>query len=89
MSGYSQGGQVVHNTAKAMEAATMAKINSVVIFGDPQSQTPVTGAENKTLVICHSDDNICSNGDLILPAHLTYGFDSPQAGQYVAKMAGA
>ncbi|KAH9209030.1 putative cutinase [Leptodontidium sp. 2 PMI_412] len=89
MSGYSQGGQVVHNTAKAMGAATMARINSVVIFGDPQSQTPVTGAENKTLVICHSDDNICSNGDLILPAHLTYGFDSPQAGQYVAKMAGA
>ncbi|KAH7417744.1 cutinase [Cadophora sp. MPI-SDFR-AT-0126] len=87
MGGYSQGGQVVHNTAKSLSADAMAKVSSVVIFGDPQSQTPVTGAESKTLVICHSDDNICSNGDLILPAHLTYGFDSPQAGQFVAKMA--
>jgi len=66
----------------------MAQVNSVVIFGDPQSQTPVIGAETKTLVICHDGDNICTNGDLILPAHLTYGFDSPKAGAFVAQMAG-
>jgi hypothetical protein len=24
------------------------------------------------LTYCHTDDNICVNGDLILPAHLTY-----------------
>lgn len=88
MSGYSQGGQVVHNTANALGAATMAKINSIVIFGDPESQTNVTGGQGKTLVICHPDDNVCSDGDFILPAHLTYGFDSPQAGEFVAKMAG-
>ncbi|KAH8880115.1 putative cutinase [Thozetella sp. PMI_491] len=88
LGGYSQGGQVVHNTANTVGAAGMASVNSVVIFGDPKSQTPVTGAESKTLVICHPDDNICTNGDLILPAHLTYGFDSPQAGAFVAKMVG-
>jgi cutinase len=88
LGGYSQGGQVVHNTANSVGAAGMASVNSVVIFGDPKSKTPVTGAESKTLVICHPDDNICSNGDLILPAHLTYGFDTPQAGAFVAKMVG-
>lgn len=35
MSGYSQGGQVVHNSANALGPNIMAKINSVVIFGDP------------------------------------------------------
>jgi poly(3-hydroxyalkanoate) synthetase len=35
MSGYSQGGQLVHNAAKLLPASTMAKVSSVVIFGDP------------------------------------------------------
>lgn len=35
VSGYSQGGQVVHNAAKLLPASTMAKVSSVVIFGDP------------------------------------------------------
>lgn len=35
VSGYSQGGQIVHNAAKLLPAATMAKVSSVVIFGDP------------------------------------------------------
>jgi len=35
MSGYSQGGQLVHNAAKMLPAATMAQVSSVVIFGDP------------------------------------------------------
>lgn len=35
MSGYSQGGQLVHNAAALLPAATMAKVSSVVIFGDP------------------------------------------------------
>jgi dienelactone hydrolase len=35
MSGYSQGGQIVHNAAKALPASTMAQVSSVVIFGDP------------------------------------------------------
>jgi cutinase len=35
MSGYSQGGQLVHNAAKLLPAATMAGVSSVVIFGDP------------------------------------------------------
>lgn len=35
MSGYSQGGQLVHNAAAMLPASTMAQVSSVVIFGDP------------------------------------------------------
>lgn len=35
MSGYSQGGQLVHNAAKLLPASTVAAVSSVVIFGDP------------------------------------------------------
>jgi len=43
MAGYSQGGQLVHNAAQLLPAATMAKVSSVVIFGDPRmSFTPPT-----------------------------------------------
>jgi cutinase len=37
MSGYSQGGQLVHNAAKMLPAATTAKVAGVVIFGDPST----------------------------------------------------
>lgn len=81
MSGYSQGGQLVHNAAKLLPASTMAAVSSVVIFGDPDDGTAVTGASaSKTLVICHADDNICQHGDLILLAHLTYSENAVQVG---------
>jgi hypothetical protein len=35
MGGYSQGGQIVHTAAQALPAATMNKVNAVLIFGDP------------------------------------------------------
>jgi len=34
-SGYSQGGQIVHNAAAQLPADTAAWISKVVIFGDP------------------------------------------------------
>lgn len=35
MSGYSQGGQLVHNAAKLLPQSTMSNLSSIVIFGDP------------------------------------------------------
>lgn len=35
MSGYSQGGQLVHNAAKSLPADVMGKVAGAVIFGDP------------------------------------------------------
>ncbi|KAK7958588.1 cutinase precursor [Apiospora saccharicola] len=87
MSGYSQGGQVVHNAAKLLPAATMANVSSVIIFGDPlgtDSKYPVQGASpNKVLVTCHLGDNICVNGDLILLPHLTYLEDANTAAAFI------
>jgi cutinase len=45
---------------------------SVVIFGDPDNGKAVGNIPAaKTKVICHTGDNICQGGDLILTPHLT------------------
>jgi len=90
MSGYSQGGQLVHNAAKLLPADTMAKVSSVVIFGDPNNGKPVTGASaSKTLIICHAGDNICDGGSVILLPHITYAENADQAASFVIAKAGA
>jgi len=35
ISGYSQGGQIVHNAAKQLPEDVAAKISAAIIFGDP------------------------------------------------------
>lgn len=40
LSGYSQGGQLVHNAAKLLPAKTAEKIAAAVTFGDPGTQMP-------------------------------------------------
>lgn len=35
LSGYSQGGQLVHNAAKLLPAKTAGKVAAAVTFGDP------------------------------------------------------
>jgi cutinase len=44
---------------------------------------PVQGISN-TKVICHTGDNICAGGDLILAPHLTYGADANTAAAFAA-----
>jgi cutinase len=108
MSGYSQGGQLVHNAAKLLPASTMAQVSSVVIFGDPGKLSfrllppikqfsnavldfgeAVAGAASSiTKVICHLDDDICKQGDLILLAHLTYSENAQEAATFAATAAG-
>jgi len=86
MSGYSQGALVVRGTADTLPADTMSKINSVVTFGDPQNQTAITGATDKTLTICHENDAVCAGG-FITVDHLTYGEDDNTAAQFVTQRA--
>ncbi|KAJ7643774.1 cutinase [Roridomyces roridus] len=84
-SGYSQGGQLVHNSAKQLSAAVLARINAAVIFGDPDDGEAVQGVPAaKTDVICHVGDDICLHGDLVLEPHLTYGVDTPAAAAFIA-----
>lgn len=88
MSGYSQGGQLVHNAAKLLPAATMAKVNSAVIFGDPDNGAAVQGVSAaSTKVICHAGDNICAHGDLVLAPHLTYSQNADEAATFVTAVA--
>jgi len=87
-SGYSQGGQIVHNAANLLPAAVGEWISSVVIFGDPDDGTPVANVPaSKTDIFCNPGDDICRNGDLILPAHLTYGEDASAAASFVVAAA--
>ncbi|KAH8906758.1 cutA, cutinase A [Coniochaeta sp. PMI_546] len=87
MSGYSQGGQLVHNAAAQLPASVTGKVAAAVIFGDPDNGTAVQGVPAaKTKIICHAGDNICQHGDLILPAHLTYGQDAGTAADFVVSV---
>ncbi|KAK3071825.1 hypothetical protein LTR53_007951 [Teratosphaeriaceae sp. CCFEE 6253] len=89
LSGYSQGGQVVHNAAAMLSASQTAFVNSVVIFGDPDNGEPVGSIpSSKVLIICHVGDDICLHGDLILPPHLTYAINAQQAANFVVSRAG-
>ena len=86
MSGYSQGALVVRSTADSLPADTMSQVSSVVTFGDPRNQTSITGAEGKTLIICHENDAVCSGGFITID-HLTYGEDATTAAQFVIQQA--
>ncbi|THV08151.1 cutinase [Dendrothele bispora CBS 962.96] len=82
--GYSQGGQLVHNSANLLSSAVRSRINAAVIFGDPDFGEAVTGVPAaKTDVICHVGDDICAHGDEVLPPHLTYGADTPAAAAFI------
>ncbi|KAF4637362.1 hypothetical protein G7Y89_g711 [Cudoniella acicularis] len=89
MAGYSQGGQLVHNAATQMSAATQAKVSSAIIFGDPDNGTAIGSiSAAKTKVICHPTDNICMHGDAILAAHLTYSQNADEAAAFAKSAAG-
>lgn len=88
MSGYSQGGQVVHKAAQQLSAAAKEKVSSVVIFGDPNNGQPVAGVpKDKTLVVCRDGDNICEGGFRVLAPHLQYGSDAEMAAEFIVKQA--
>jgi hypothetical protein len=38
---------------------------------------------SKVDTYCHDDDNICANGDLVLPAHLTYAENVQAAATFI------
>ncbi|RDW59847.1 cutinase-2 [Coleophoma cylindrospora] len=89
LSGYSQGGQLVHNAAKTLTTAQNAAVAAVVIFGDPDNGEAVGSIpSSNVLIICHAGDDICAHGDSILAPHLTYGQDASTAASFVAKLVG-
>ncbi|KAK1994343.1 cutinase [Colletotrichum falcatum] len=87
ISGYSQGGQLVHNAAAMMPKDMVSKVAGALIFGDPMNGQAVKGIpRERTVVFCHDGDNICEGGSQIRRAHLTYGDNAAEAAQYAAAM---
>ncbi|KAJ7126451.1 cutinase [Mycena crocata] len=79
--GYSQGGQLVHNSAKQLSADVSSRIDAA---GDPDNGQAVAGINAaNTKIICHAKDNICQGGNLILAPHLTYGQDAKSAAAFI------
>ncbi|KAK1227895.1 hypothetical protein PQX77_009085 [Marasmius sp. AFHP31] len=69
--GYSQGAQLVHNSAKLLTSAVTSRVNAVVTFGDPYQNQPVGSIPSSNVrVVCHAGDNICEGGVLVLAPHL-------------------
>ncbi|KAF5323817.1 hypothetical protein D9619_012988 [Psilocybe cf. subviscida] len=84
MSGYSQGGQLVHNAAAKLSTAIQNRVNAVVIFGDPkrdQALPSILEARRKTF--CASGDLICDGTAIILAPHLSYGANAAEAAAFV------
>ncbi|KAJ7625736.1 cutinase [Roridomyces roridus] len=82
--GYSQGAQLVHNSAKQISSSVASRIKAAVTFGDPDNGQQVQGvASNNFDLICHVGDDICAGGDEILEPHLTYGMDTPAAAAFI------
>ncbi|WYZ40815.1 hypothetical protein EsH8_IV_001156 [Colletotrichum jinshuiense] len=85
LSGYSQGGQLVHNAANKLTTAQTNKISAVLIFGDPfDGQSVGKIPSSKVKVICHAGDNICDGGFIITDDHTNYENDAPAAAAFVA-----
>ncbi|GKT47815.1 cutinase [Colletotrichum spaethianum] len=85
LSGYSQGGQLVHNAAAKLTTAQTNRISAVLIFGDPFDGRAVGKIPaSKVKVICHDGDNICDGGIIITSDHTNYEKDAPAAAAFVA-----
>ncbi|KAL1866040.1 hypothetical protein Daus18300_006941 [Diaporthe australafricana] len=87
LSGYSQGGQLVHNAANLLKSnqAVVNQVAAVLIYGDPNDGDPVGSIpSSKVKIICHDGDNICQGGILVLPPHTNYQIDANAGAQFIA-----
>ncbi|ORY61340.1 cutinase [Pseudomassariella vexata] len=84
LAGYSQGAQIVHNTARLLDPVEMAAVSSVILFGDPANGQAIQNADPRSVMnVCHHGDNIACGGDLIMLPHLTYALDTDDAAAFV------
>ncbi|KAL8397379.1 hypothetical protein RB594_004194 [Gaeumannomyces avenae] len=85
LSGYSQGGQLVHNAAKILGPQGMiSAVSAAVTFGDPYNPAPVPGLPSgDTMIFCHNGDDICKGGEQLFDPHFTYNRDAGKAADFV------
>ncbi|KAF8147586.1 cutinase [Crassisporium funariophilum] len=84
MSGYSQGAQVTHIAANRLSAALQNRVIAVVTFGDPFRDRALPGVlQSRRKTFCAEGDLICEGQPIVLPPHLSYGADAPEAAAFV------
>ncbi|MCJ1224341.1 hypothetical protein MMC12_000986 [Toensbergia leucococca] len=91
LSGYSQGGEVVHGAATSLSTTQTSAISSVVLFGDPFNGQKVGSIpSSKVLEICATGDDVCNGSGTytITAAHLSYGNNATQAASFVVQKSG-
>jgi len=93
-SGYSQGAGLLHNTFPKLDARVKSKIAGIVVFGDTyqvkdKGMIPSYPKE-KFLAFCSATDLVCHDATakdpIILPAHMLYSTDVPEATRFFKKM---
>ncbi|KAL9597721.1 MAG: hypothetical protein Q9219_004978 [cf. Caloplaca sp. 3 TL-2023] len=88
LSGYSQGGFVVHKAASSLSATPPA---AAVIFGDPQNGQSVANVPaSKLKEYCAQGDGVCGTPRTfsITSAHLSYGKNAADAANFIASATG-
>ncbi|KAL6717915.1 hypothetical protein ACLMJK_004000 [Lecanora helva] len=84
LSGYSQGGFVVHVAAQNLSSSPPL---GAVIFGDPQNGQAVSNIKASNVKeYCAQGDGVCSTPRTyqITPAHTTYGSNASDAANFIA-----
>ena len=89
VSGYSQGGMVVHNAFK--NGLSASKVAGAVLFGDPLKRSPVGDLPvAKVKQFCGASDSICGGGGDggATGGHLSYGSSADAAAGFAIQAAG-
>jgi cutinase len=90
ISGYSQGGLVVHNALNS-QGLSATQVSAAVLFGDEGNGQALGNLnKSKVLEICASGDYICNGSGVLIitSAHISYGANADQAAQYVISTLG-
>ena len=80
---------LLHGSALSLSSETQVRIKpSQAAYGELTRPTDDGQAipnvpASKVDTYCHAGDNICVNGDLILPAHLTYAENVAAAATFI------
>lgn len=89
LSGYSQGGMVVHNAFS--QGITASQVAGAVMFGDPLKRQAIPGlSTDKVKQFCGTSDQICGGGGDggVTGGHMSYGSVADSAASFAIQAAG-